>query len=170
MRQPERGSYLVVYRFMLDELGLSLVQAMVYARVYGMTYQTDRLFYESRATTAACLHLTERTLGKVFAELVDRGLLVECGRHRLGSGRFTRSYRVDEKAADAAAARFVERAECREGASGEAGSPEGTSGVGPPTGEGDSGGRAKRVRPMNKGETKTEKRIKGRTYAEYDQR
>lgn len=96
----QRGErFLKVYEFMISDLGLSGVQLLLFARIFGFSApEADGCFYESRARTAECLGVTERAVSKCMRGLLDKGLVLECGRHRLANGRCTRCYMANWEA------------------------------------------------------------------------
>lgn len=87
-----RDEFVVVHRFMIEELGLKGATLLVYARVYGFCEKSNRYFYESKPKTAEFLGLSERTVFQSIKELVDKGLIREVGIHELGVGRSTKVY------------------------------------------------------------------------------
>lgn len=86
--------FVVVHRFMIDELGLKGATLLVYARIYGFCEKSNLDFYESKPKTAEFLGLSERTVFQSIRELVARGLINEVGSHELGVGRSTKVYRI----------------------------------------------------------------------------
>jgi hypothetical protein len=89
--------FLVIYRFMWSEMGLSGVTLHVYARIYGFC-RNGGLFYESRSSTARFLGTTPRTVSRSISELLACGLIHEQGEHRNSNGTTTRSYSIDTEA------------------------------------------------------------------------
>lgn len=87
-----RDEFVVVHRFMIEELGLKGATLLVYARVYGFCEKSNRDFYESKPKTAEFLGISERTVFQSIKELVDKGLIREVGIHELGVGRSTKVY------------------------------------------------------------------------------
>ena len=86
--------FVVVHRFMIEELGLRGAALLVYARIYGFCRAGNRDFYESKPKTAEFLGLSERTVFHSIRELTARGLIYEVGSHELGVGRSTKVYRI----------------------------------------------------------------------------
>lgn len=143
--------FLIVWESMFQELGLSGVQLLLYARICGFCSREGAAgFYESRAKTAAYFGISERAVVKAMKALMEKGLVVECGTHRLASGRSTKRY---------VAVR---------GASGERSSPEGTSFDSGCSGERGSPAGANDVHPISKDISKGAEREKGSRYARYD--
>lgn len=89
-----RDEFVVVHRFMIEELGLKGAALLVYARIYGFCEKSNRDFYESKPKTAEFLGLSERTVFQSIRELTVRGLIYEVGSHELGVGRSTKVYRI----------------------------------------------------------------------------
>lgn len=89
-----KDEFVVVHRFMIEELGLKGAALLVYARIYGFCEKSNRDFYESKPKTAEFLGLSERTVFQSIRELTDKGLIREVGSHELGVGRSTKVYRI----------------------------------------------------------------------------
>ena len=89
-----RDEFVVVHRFMIEELGLKGATLLVYARIYGFCETSNLDFYESKPKTAEFLGLSERTVFHSIRELTARGLIYEVGSHELGVGRSTKVYRI----------------------------------------------------------------------------
>ncbi len=89
-----RDEFVVVHRFMIEELGLKGATLLVYARIYGFCEMSNLDFYESKPKTAEFLGLSERTVFHSIRELAARGLIYEAGSHELGVGRSTKVYRI----------------------------------------------------------------------------
>lgn len=86
--------FLVIYRFMWSELGLSGVTLHVYARIYGFCKNGGGMFFESRNSTARFLGTTGRTVSRSIAELLSCGLIEERGERMNPNGSTTRAYSV----------------------------------------------------------------------------
>ena len=97
---PASERFIVVYRFMWDELGLDGVTLRVFARIYGFCKDGGSEFFESRSATAGFLGTTPRTVTRSINELVGRGLIEQTGVHASSSGNVTRSYRLTRPAHD----------------------------------------------------------------------
>lgn len=96
--------FLIVYRFMWAELGLSGVTLHVYARIYGFCQGGAGIFFESRNSTARFLGTTPRTVSRSVSELLACNLIFECGEHKNPSGITTRCYSINHDAVDSALA------------------------------------------------------------------
>ena len=71
-----KGRYVKVYDFMGGELGLSGVELLVFARVYGFA-AAGKAFYESRAKTARFFGCSRRAVITAVKGLVSKGLILE---------------------------------------------------------------------------------------------
>ena len=93
----QRGErFLKVYEFMISDLGLTGVQLLLFARIFGFSVsEAGGCFYESRARTAECLGVTERAVTKCLRGLLEKEFVLECGKHRLSNGRCTKCYMVN---------------------------------------------------------------------------
>ena len=141
--------FLIVRESMFQELGLSGVQLLLYARICGFCADEGSAgFYESRAKTAEYFRISERAVVKAMKALIEKGLVVERGTYRLSNGRCTKRY-------------YAVRDGC---ATGERSSPEAAA-----TGEESSAARLNEVRPISKGISKGAERKKGSRYARYDE-
>ena len=85
--------FLVIFRFMWADMGLSGVTLHVYARIYGFC-RGGGLFYESRGATARFLGTTSRTVSRSISELLACGLIHECGDRQGPNGGSTRCYSI----------------------------------------------------------------------------
>lgn len=99
--------FVVVHRFMIEELGLKGATLLVYARIYGFCETSNLDFYESKPKTAEFLGLSERTVFHSIRELTARGLIYEVGSHELGVGRSTKVYRIARAPAAGSKSRAV---------------------------------------------------------------
>ena len=79
-----RDEFVVVHRFMIEELGLRGAALLVYARIYGFCRAGNRDFYESKPKTAEFLGLSERTVFHSIRELTAKGLIYRKPRARGG--------------------------------------------------------------------------------------
>lgn len=95
--EADESRFLIVYRFMWSQMGLSGVTLHVYARIYGFC-QGGGVFFESRGATARFLGTTPRTVSRSISELLACGLIHEHGEHRVSGGYITRCYSVDDEA------------------------------------------------------------------------
>lgn len=170
--QSLRGErFLKVYEFMTRDLGLQGVQLLLYARIFGFSDSDDGegSFYESRRSTADYLGVTERAVTKCLKALVEKGLVLECGRHRLPSGRSTKRYVANMAA-------LVNAGILDDSPIGERCSPvanttttEQNSPTNRSTTEQDSSRGMNGVRPSIKGKRKEIEEERRRRYAEYDE-
>lgn len=85
--------FVILHRFMMNELGLSGVPLLVYARIYGFA-SSGLDFFESKAHIAAFLNVTERSVYRAFGDLVSRGLIEERGYRRHPGGIETKRYSI----------------------------------------------------------------------------
>lgn len=76
MSRAEPTSFVVVYRFMWDYLGLSGIPLLLYARIFGFCRGPEKCFYESKSNTAAFLGVSERTVFRAMATLTKANLIV----------------------------------------------------------------------------------------------
>lgn len=97
MSRADPTSFVVVYRFMWDYLGLSGIPLLLYARIFGFCRGPEGCFYESRPNTAAFLGVSERTVYRAMATLTTSDLVVEVGTHVVSRGVQTKVYRVNTK-------------------------------------------------------------------------
>lgn len=134
----ERASpleFVTVSRFMMDDLALTGVPLLVYARIFGFEVRGEG-FYEAKSSLARFLSTTERSVYRAFAELVEKRLIFEGGEADAPNGRKTKFYLINwEKVPDEVAlALRRSRAPTPDRAS-----PDETSGVPPPTPDETSG-------------------------------
>lgn len=90
---PGAVEYVAVHGFMMQDLGLSGLPLLVYARIYGFN-ASGLEFYESKAHLAAFLGTTERSVYRALSELLKAGLVEECGEHAPKRGHRTKIYAV----------------------------------------------------------------------------
>ena len=160
--------FLKVYEFMTHDLGLQGVQLLIYARIFGFSGTGDGAFYESRKSTAEYLGVTERAVTKCLKALVEKGLVLECGRHRLPSGRSTKQYVANVAA-------LVDAGILDDSFKGERCSPvantttEQDSPTNRSTPERNSSNGMNGVRPSKKGKKIEKEEERRRRYAEYDE-
>lgn len=156
MMARRNEGFLIVWESMFQELGLSGVQLLLYARICGFCAREGAAgFYESRAKTAAYFGISERAVVKAMNALMEKGLVVECGTHRLASGRSTKRYMAVGEA-------------LRDPLGGGRASPEESSPETGATDERSSPAGMNEVRPISKGISKGVEREKGSRYARYD--
>lgn len=98
--------FIVVHRFMLQDLELKGIPLLLYARVYGFC-RSGFTYYESRPAAARALNTTPRSLIRAANELTERGLIVCVGEHLSASGSVTKEYVISEDALKGDAARAI---------------------------------------------------------------
>lgn len=82
--------FIVIEDFMMRELGLSGYPLLLYARIFGFS-ACGRDFYESKSKTASLFNTSPRTIFRAATQLVEDGLIIECGS---AAKTETRTYRV----------------------------------------------------------------------------
>ena len=75
----QKEGYLVVFPFMMRELGLQGTELLVFARVYGFC-RCGHEFFESRQKTADFLGASKRSVISAVNGLVEKGLIEETGK------------------------------------------------------------------------------------------
>lgn len=90
---PGAVEYVAVHGFMMQELGLSGLPLLVYARIYGFN-ASGLEFYESKAHLASFLGTTERSVYRALSDLLKAGLVEEHGEHAPKRGHKTKVYAV----------------------------------------------------------------------------
>lgn len=85
--------FIVVHRFMLQDLGLKGIPLLLYARIYGFC-RSGSTYYESRPAAARALNTTPRSLIRAINELTEQGLIVHTGNHVSASGSVTKEYEI----------------------------------------------------------------------------
>lgn len=76
-----RDSYFVVQGWMAIELGLSGLDLMVYAIIWGYCQNTQSYFYGSRQYIASITGASVRGVQKSLQKLQDKGLIINIGKH-----------------------------------------------------------------------------------------
>lgn len=76
-----RDSYFVVQGWMTVELGLSGLDLMVYAIIWGYCQNTQSYFYGSRQYIADMTGASVRGVQKSLQKLQDKGLIINIGKH-----------------------------------------------------------------------------------------
>ena len=89
--------YIAVYRFMADDMGLSGLQLLIYARIFGF-WASGLDYYESKGSLAAFLGANQRSVFRAMADLCKRGLIEDVGEWRSPNGSSTRRYSIAVKA------------------------------------------------------------------------
>ena len=88
---PSPREFTAVRHFMMADLGLSGLPLLVYARIFGFC-DAGCGYFESKGSLARFLNVQERSVHRAIRDLLDRGLIEECGvhaparGHALGSG------------------------------------------------------------------------------------
>lgn len=108
-RAPDEGAgrkegYLVVFPFMMRELGLQGVELLVFARIYGFC-RCGLDFFESRQQTADFLGTTKRSVINAVNSLVEKGLIAETGK-RGNRSNATKRYVVASQQLEAIGVHF----------------------------------------------------------------
>lgn len=85
--------YIAVYRFMCDDMGLSGLQLLIYARIFGF-WTTGLDYYESKGSLSAFLGANQRSVFRAMADLCKRGLIEDVGEWRSPNGSSTRRYAI----------------------------------------------------------------------------
>lgn len=93
-RAGAKGCYVKVYQFMCSALGLSGVELLVFARVFGFTL-SGLPFYESRAKTAEFFGCTRRAVIAAVGNLTEKGLIIEAASDRSSRSGCNKEYVVD---------------------------------------------------------------------------
>lgn len=104
---PSPREFTAVRHFMMADLGLSGLPLLVYARIFGFC-DAGCGYFESKGGLARFLNVQERSVHRAIRDLLDRGLIEECGVHALARGYATKRavpHRAREAAARSATAR-----------------------------------------------------------------
>lgn len=75
----QKEGYLVVFPFMMRDLGLQGAELLVFARIYGFC-RCGLEFFESRQKTADFLGTSKRSVINAVNGLVEKGLIEETGK------------------------------------------------------------------------------------------
>ena len=78
---------------MMADLGLSGLPLLVYARIFGFC-DAGCGYFESKGGLARFLNVQERSVHRAIRDLLDRGLIEECGVHALACRHATKRYRI----------------------------------------------------------------------------
>lgn len=97
---PSPREFTAVRHFMMADLGLSGLPLLVYARIFGFC-DAGCGYFESKGGLARFLNVQERSVRRAIRDLLDRGLIEECGRARPGAR--ARHQAVPHRAREAAA-------------------------------------------------------------------
>ena len=77
---PSPREFTAVRHFMMADLGLSGLPLLVYARIFGFC-DAGCDYFESKGGLARFLNVQERSAHRAISDLLDRGLIEECGVH-----------------------------------------------------------------------------------------
>ena len=90
---PSPREFTAVRHFMMADLGLSGLPLLVYARIFGFC-DGGCDYFESKANLARFLNVQERSVHRAIRDLLDRGLIEECGVRVPARGHATKRYRI----------------------------------------------------------------------------
>lgn len=90
---PSPREFTAVRHFMMADLGLSGLPLLVYARIFGFC-DGGCGYFESKGNLARFLNVQERSAHRAIRDLLDRGLIEECGVHAPARGHATKRYRI----------------------------------------------------------------------------
>lgn len=90
---PSPREFTAVRHFMMADLGLSGLPLLVYARIFGFC-DGGCGYFESKGNLARFLNVQERSAHRAIRDLLDRGLIEECGMHAPARGHATKRYRI----------------------------------------------------------------------------
>lgn len=90
---PSPREFTTVRHFMMADLGLSGLPLLVYARIFGFC-DAGCGYFESKGGLARFLNVQERSVHRAIRDLLDRGLIEECGVHAPARGHATKRYRI----------------------------------------------------------------------------
>ena len=90
---PSPREFTAVRHFMMADLGLSGLPLLVYARIFGFC-DAGCGYFESKGGLARFLNVQERSVHRAIRDLLDRGLIEECGMHAPARGHATKRYRI----------------------------------------------------------------------------
>lgn len=90
---PSPREFTAVRHFMMADLGLSGLSLLVYARIFGFC-DAGCGYFESKGGLARFLNVQERSVHRAIRDLLDRGLIEECGVHSPARGHATKRYRI----------------------------------------------------------------------------
>ena len=90
---PSPREFTAVRHFMMADLGLSGLPLLVYARIFGFC-DAGCGYFESKGGLARFLNVQERSVHRAIRDLLDRGLIEECGVHAPARGHATKRYRI----------------------------------------------------------------------------
>ncbi|CRH92385.1 Uncharacterised protein [Chlamydia trachomatis] len=90
---PSPREFASVRHFMMADLGLSGLPLLVCARIFGFC-DAGCDYFESKGDLARFLNVQERSAYRAIHDLLDRGLIEECGVHVPARGHATKRYRI----------------------------------------------------------------------------
>lgn len=90
---PSPREFTAVRHFMMADLGLSGLPLLVYARIFGFC-DAGCGYFESKGGLARFLNVQERSVHRAIRDLLDRGLIEECGVHAPARRHATKRYRI----------------------------------------------------------------------------
>ena len=90
---PSPREFTAVRHFMMADLGLSGLPLLVYARIFGFC-DAGCDYFESKGGLARFLNVQERSAYRAIRDLLDQGLIEECGVHAPARGHATKRYRI----------------------------------------------------------------------------
>ena len=90
---PSPREFTAVRHFMMADLGLSGLPLLVYARIFGFC-DAGCDYFESKGSLARFLNVQERSAYRAIRDLLDQGLIEECGVHASARGHPTKRYRI----------------------------------------------------------------------------
>lgn len=90
---PSPREFTAVRHFMMTDLGLSGLPLLVYARIFGFC-DAGCGYFESKGSLARFLNVQERSAYRAIRDLLEQGLIEECGVHASARGHPTKRYRI----------------------------------------------------------------------------
>ena len=90
---PSPREFTAVRHFMMADLGLSGLPLLVYARIFGFC-DAGCGYFESKGGLARFLNVQERSAYRAIRDLLEQGLIEECGVHAPARGHATKRYRI----------------------------------------------------------------------------
>lgn len=90
---PSPREFTAVRHFMMADLGLSGLPLLVYARIFGFC-DAGCGYFESKGGLARFLNVQERSAYRAIRDLLEKGLIEECGVHASTRGHPTKRYRI----------------------------------------------------------------------------
>ena len=82
---PSPREFTTVRHFMMADLGLSGLPLLVYARIFGFC-DAGCGYFESKGGLARFLNVQERSAYRAIRDLLEQGLIEECGVHAPAPG------------------------------------------------------------------------------------